>query len=88
MLTTHFLTMKTFTAGLVLSLCLFMLTPLYADTDGISKQRAVEIANQVFVGRVLSVKRRGDMYRVKKLSEHGEVRIIVIDAGSGKVLSD
>lgn len=88
MLTTHFLAMKTFAASLALALCLFMLTPLHADADGISKQRAVEIANQVFVGRVLSVKRRGDVYRVKKLSEHGEVRIIVIDAGSGKVLSD
>ena len=88
MLTTDFLTMKTFAASLALALCLLLHAPLYADTDGISKQRAVEIANQVFVGRVLSVKRRGDVYRVKKLSEHGEVRIIVIDAGSGKVLSD
>ncbi len=88
MLTTRFLTMKIFAASLALALCLLLQTPLHADTGGISKQRAVEIANQVFVGRVLSVKRRGDVYRVKKLSEHGEVRIIVIDAGSGKVLSD
>jgi uncharacterized membrane protein YkoI len=52
----------------------------------ISQQRAVSIAQQVNPGRVLAVKRRGDVYRVKQLSDSGEVRVISIDAKSGKVV--
>ena len=79
--------MKTFATSLVLSLCLVIQTPLHAAHDGISKQRAVEIAERAFSGRVLAVKRRDKVYRVKKLNDKGVVRIIVIDAKTGKVLS-
>ncbi len=79
--------MKTFATCLVLSLCLIIQTPLFAAHDGISKQRAVEIAERAFSGRVLAVKRRGDVYRVKKLNDKGVVRVIVIDAESGKIVS-
>ena len=48
-----------------------------------SKQQAVEIAQQKFSGRVLSVKRQGDTYRVKILSPKGDVRIIKIKALNG-----
>jgi uncharacterized membrane protein YkoI len=60
---------------------------LHAAPESITKQQAVSIAQQVYPGRVLSVKREAAVYRVKTLSEDGEVRIIVIDASSGKVIS-
>lgn len=45
-----------------------------------NKQQAVEIAQQQFSGRVLSVKRQGDNYRVKILNSSGDVRIIKVKA--------
>ncbi len=63
-------------------------TPLHAEQQGIDKQRAVEIADRVYSGRVLAVKRKGKVYRVKKLNDRGEVRTIVIDADNGKVLGE
>lgn len=64
---------------------LLLSSPAFAED--ISKQEAVSIAQQVYPGRVLAVKRNGAVYRVKTLSDSGEVRIIVIDATSGKVIS-
>jgi uncharacterized membrane protein YkoI len=75
--------MKIFYLPLVLAL-VCITTPLTAGADSISQQQAVEIAQQQFPGRVLSVKRKGDIIKVKILSADGEVRIIKIDAGSGK----
>lgn len=76
---------------LCLALCLAFGAPAYAapepGTAGISQQQAVGIAQSVHPGRVLSVKQKGNVYRVKSLSANGEVRIIVIDASSGNVLS-
>ena len=48
-----------------------------------NKQQAVEIAQQQFSGRVLSVKRQGDSYRVKILNSNGDVRIIKVRAING-----
>jgi hypothetical protein len=48
-----------------------------------NKQQAVEIAQQQFSGRVLSVKRQGDSYRVKILNAKGDVRIIKVKALNG-----
>ena len=48
-----------------------------------NKQQAVEIAQQQFSGRVLSVKRQGDTYRVKILNAKGDVRIIKVKAANG-----
>ena len=45
-----------------------------------NKQQAVEIAQQQFSGRVLSVKRQGESYRVKILNAKGDVRIIKVKA--------
>lgn len=53
----------------------------------ISQQQAVSIAQQTYPGRVLAVKRKDTIYQVKTLSDNGEVRIIQIDASSGKVIS-
>ena len=49
-----------------------------------NKQQAVEIAQQQFSGRVLSVKRQGDSYRVKILNSSGDVRIIKVKAADGR----
>jgi len=48
-----------------------------------NKQQAVEIAQQQFSGRVLSVKHQGDIYRVKILNSNGDVRIIKVKAING-----
>lgn len=74
------------TTTLVLTLSLG--TPALAESsDGISKQQAVEVAQQVYPGRVLAVKRKGSAYHVKTLNKNGEVRIILVDAQTGKVIS-
>jgi uncharacterized membrane protein YkoI len=83
MKTIFFTLLQTLTLALILSLN----TPVYAAANGISKQQAVNIAQQVHPGRVLAVKRKGEVYRVKTLNDKGEVRIILIDANSGKVIS-
>ena len=49
-----------------------------------NKQQSVEIAQQQFSGRVLSVKRQGDSYRVKILNPRGDVRIIKVKAANGR----
>jgi len=61
-------------------------TPLLADSAPISKQQAISKAQQQSPGRVLSVKLKGSVYQVKTLSPGGDVRVITIDANTGKVL--
>lgn len=56
--------------------------------DNISKQQAVAIAQQHYPGRVLAVKLKDKVYRIKTLNESGEVRIISIDAETGKIISE
>ncbi len=72
---------------LILLFILLLGTPLHASAESVSKQEAVNIAQQVSPGRVLAVKMKKGSYRVKTLSVSGEVRIIVIDANSGQVKS-
>ena len=62
-------------------------TALFAAPDEISKQQAIAIATDAYPGRVLSIKRDQDVYKVKTLSDNGEVRIIIIDASTGKILT-
>ena len=78
--------MKTFIFPLFLSMLLLLATPQLALAD-VSKQEAVSTAQQIHPGRVLSVKREGSVYRVKILSESGEVRIVLVEISSGKVVS-
>ena len=71
--------------------CFFMIFLLsinhvIANTNGLSKQQAMNIAQQKNPGRVLSVKLDKGIYRVKTLSANGEVRIIRIDATNGKII--
>ena len=83
--------MKTILFSLLQTIILAMLlvfnAPLQAAPDTIDKQQAVSIAQQTYPGRVLSVKLIDDIYQVKTLSEDGEVRVILIDARSGKVIT-
>ena len=71
--------------------CFFLLLVLAAPAmstqkDLLTKQQAVNIARQVYPGRVLAVKQTARVFRVKTLSKNGDVHIITIDARSGKVI--
>ena len=83
--------MKTILFSMLKATTLVMLlvfnTALQAAPETIDKQQAVSIAQQTYPGRVLSVKLKDDIYQVKTLSEEGEVRVILIDANNGKVIT-
>lgn len=79
--------MKTIGFSLLLALMVTLYTPVVTASEGLSKQQAVSIVQQKYPGRVLSVKHKGDIYRVKTLSANGEIRIILVDANSGKIVS-
>jgi uncharacterized membrane protein YkoI len=68
-------------------LLIVLAAPAWAD---ISRDEAVAAAQRVNNGRVLSVEKteseRRPVWRVKVLTEKGEVRVILIDAGSGRAL--
>lgn len=76
---------------LVLMLVATPVVSLQAKSAGISKQQAVDIAQQHSPGRVLSVSRiktkQGGAYRIKTLSPSGDIHIIIVDASSGTVIS-
>lgn len=78
-------TVKPLFSAFFLALMLMLNLPAYAGPATISKQQAVSTAQQISPGRVLSVKLKGSVYQVKTLSASGEVRVISIDATSGKV---
>lgn len=80
--------MKTVFFSLFFTLTLLLNTSVHAAPDGINKQQAVDIVKQQHPGRVLGVKRKANVYKVKTLSESGNVRIINVDATSGKIKSD
>jgi len=71
----------------VFALLIVLSTPAWAD---ISRDEAAAAAQRVSSGRVLSVEKteseRRPVWRVKLLTEKGEVRVILIDAGSGRAL--
>lgn len=80
--------MKTIYFALSFTLMLIVNSTLFAAPEEISKQQAMSIATEAYPGRVLSVKRVNNVYKVKTLSDDGKVRVILIDADSGKILSD
>jgi len=80
-------TLFTLLQTVILAMLLVFNAPLQAASDTIDKQQAVSIAQQTYPGRVLSVKLIDDIYQVKTLSEDGEVRVILIDAKNGKVIT-
>lgn len=53
----------------------------------ISQQQAVAIAQRHVPGRLLSVQRSADNYRVKILSSKGTVHVVTVDARNGTVIA-
>lgn len=77
-------------ARFVTPLCAILIalaTPAWAD---IGRDEAAAAAQRVAAGRVLSVDRTDAggraVWRVKVLTGQGEVRVILIDAASGRVV--
>ena len=76
--------------ALASSLCavsIVLTTPAWAD---VSRDEAAATAQRIASGRVLSIERseaeRRPVWRVKVLTVQGEVRVILIDAASGRVV--
>lgn len=61
--------------------------PAWAD---VGREEAAAVAQRVASGRVLAVERaevdRKPVWRVKILTAQGEVRVVVVDAASGRVV--
>ncbi|MEO8923635.1 MAG: PepSY domain-containing protein [Caldimonas sp.] len=71
---------------LVKLLCVLLIVlaaPAWAD---VSRDQAAAAAQRVASGRVLSVERTGAVWRVKVLTTQGDVRVLLIDAASGRVV--
>ena len=75
------------TRPLAASIRITLTSPAWAD---ISRDEAAASAQRVATGRVLSVDKteadRRAVWRVKVLTAQGEVRVILIDAASGRVV--
>jgi uncharacterized membrane protein YkoI len=71
-------------------LCVSLLVLATAAWADISRDEAAAAAQRVSQGRVLSVEKteagRRPVWRVKVLTAQGEVRVILIDAESGRPL--
>lgn len=73
--------------ALLLALTLVLQPTVVIAEQSINQQQAAQIAQQAHPGRVLGVRQRGEVYKVKILNAQGEVRVIVIAANSGKIVS-
>lgn len=71
--------LRTFLCALLFASAL----PAWAD---VGRDEAAAVAQRVAAGRVLAVERAGPVWRVKILSAKGEVRVVVVDAASGRVV--
>ncbi len=73
--------------ALIVALMFVLTTPAWAD---VSRDDAVTLAQKISGGRVLSVERTEHedrrVWRVKILTTQGEVKVILIDAASGRTL--
>ena len=71
----------------VCALLIVLAAPAWAD---VSRDEAAAAAQRVTSGRVLSVEKaesdRRPVWRVKVVTAQGEVRVILIDAATGRVL--
>ena len=61
---------------------LLLSAPAWAD---ISRDDAAAVAQRASGGRVLSVEKAGTAWRVKVVTGKGEVRVIMVDAATGRV---
>ena len=79
--------MKALVVVPVCALLIALAAPAWAD---IGRDEAAAAAQRVATGRVLSVDRseadHRPVWRVKVLTSKGDVRVIVIDAASGRVV--
>ncbi|MCB1948521.1 PepSY domain-containing protein [Nitrosomonas sp.] len=55
---------------------------------GISQRQAISIAQKHIEGRVLDIRRSGNVYRVKILSDQGSIHIVPVSVTDGKIKSD
>lgn len=82
-------TMKSLTSMILISALLLMALALPAWAN-VSRDAAAAVAQQASGGRVLAVEkteRQGyPAWRVKVLTPRGEVKVILIDAASGRTL--
>ena len=80
-------TMKTSARLAAWALGIALAAPAWAD---VSRDQAVAAAQRQTGGRVLSVERtesaRRPMWRVKIVTPQGEVRVILIDAATGRAV--
>ena len=71
----------------ICALLIVLAAPAWAD---ISREEAAAAAQRASSGRVLSVEKteveRRPVWRVKVVTDKGEIRVILIDAGSGRAL--
>ena len=74
-------------ASSLCALSIVLTTSAWAD---VSRDEAAATAQRIASGRVLSIERseaeRRPVWRVKVLTAQGEVRVILIDAASGRVV--
>lgn len=52
----------------------------------ITEQKAIAIAKQHFMGRVLAIQLSGHIYRIKILSPQGTLHTVLIDAANGSLV--
>lgn len=57
------------------------------QSAGISQQKAVDIAQQQFTGRVIAIHHTDNAYRIKILSASGSVHIVLVNDADGAVIS-
>jgi len=84
--------MKTI-SSFILLLALCFSTPVLAaqeipNKQAISKQQAMKIAQKNNPGRVLNIKLKKSAYHIKILNTEGEVRTILVNATSGKMVNE
>jgi hypothetical protein len=68
---------------LLLALSILASAPVWAD---VGRDEAAAVAQRVASGRVLAVERAGPVWRVKILTAKGEVRVVIVEAASGRVV--
>jgi uncharacterized membrane protein YkoI len=79
--------MKAFIVKPLCALLIALAAPAWAD---VGRDEAAAAAQRIATGRVLSVDRteanKRPVWRVKVLTAQGEVRVILIDVASGRVV--
>lgn len=65
-------------------LCAAMIAVALPALADVTRDQAAAAAQGVAPGRVLSVERAGNVWRVKIVTPQGEVKIVLIDAATGR----